>query len=84
MPKMPESFAGRLALVLDTTVLSNFAAVGQVVLLRQLYEGQSCTTLMVVEEIQRGILAGYRWLGCSRNIQPLASNGLAACLGFRV
>lgn len=47
------------AYVFDTTVLSNFALVGQAVLLEKLYRGRAFTTLMVVDEIRRGIEAGY-------------------------
>ena len=51
---MPEALSGRPHLVLDTTVLSNFAMIGQVSLLEQLYRQHACTALMVAEEIQRG------------------------------
>lgn len=46
--------------VLDTTVLSNFAFIDHVALLERLYGSQACTVLAVVEEIQRGLTAGYR------------------------
>jgi len=50
------------AYVFDTTVLSNFALIGQVTLLEKLYRGRAFTTLMVVDEIRRGIEAGYQHL----------------------
>ena len=60
--------------VLDATVLSNFAMAGQIQLLRRLYRGRACTTIMVVTEIQRGIDAGYRKLesveGILLSLQP--------------
>jgi predicted nucleic acid-binding protein len=63
MPATPEAAkAGPLRLLFDTTVLSNFAAVGQVSLLEGLYRDSAATTLMVAEEIQRGIDAGYEYL----------------------
>lgn len=62
MPSTPESTENRSAIVLDTTVLSNFALIGQFQLLERLYAGRACATLMVAEEIHRGIEAGYRAL----------------------
>ena len=54
---MPEA-----ACIFDTTVLSNFALIGQVALLGKLYRGRAFTTLMVADEIRRGIEAGYQHL----------------------
>lgn len=51
-----------LRLVFDTTVLSNFAVVGQIALLKRLYTGQACTTLAVADEIRRGLSARYEHL----------------------
>ena len=62
MPETPEASEARLSFVFDATVLSNFAAVGRIPLLEQLYRDQACTTLMVVEEIQTGLRAGYEHL----------------------
>ncbi len=45
MLAMPESLSGRPNLVLDTTVLSNFAMIGQVSLLEHLYRQHACTAL---------------------------------------
>lgn len=45
--------------VFDTTVLSNFALIACLPLLQKLYEGWACTTLPVVEEVRRGLTAGY-------------------------
>jgi predicted nucleic acid-binding protein len=58
---MPELFEG-LKFVFDTTLLSNFAIVEQVGLLETLYRDIACTTLMVVEELQQGLYAGYHQL----------------------
>ena len=54
---MPEA-----ACIFDTTVLSNLALIGQVALLGKLYRGRAFTTLMVADEIRRGIEAGYQHL----------------------
>jgi predicted nucleic acid-binding protein len=62
MLAMPEFLSGRPNLVLDTTVLSNFAMIGQVFLLEHLYRQHACTALMVAEEIQRGLASGYAQL----------------------
>lgn len=48
--------------VLDTTVLSNFAVIDHLNLLQQHYEQRACTTVAVIEEIQRGIDSGYQTL----------------------
>jgi len=45
--------------VLDTTVLSNFALIEGLALLERLYGHRACTALAVVEEIRRGLAAGY-------------------------
>lgn len=54
---MPES--PKTGIVFDATVLSNFARIEQFHWLEQLYSKRGATTLMVVEEVQRGIEAGY-------------------------
>lgn len=59
---MPEARVPGSRLIFDTTVLSNFAAVGQVALLEELYIDQACTTLSVADEIRRGLDAGYAYL----------------------
>ncbi len=46
-------------MVFDATVLSNFARIEQFHRLAPLYSKRGATTLMVVEEVQRGIQAGY-------------------------
>ena len=48
--------------IFDTTVLSNFAAIAQMALLEKLYRGLAWTTLMVSDEIRRGLDAGYQHL----------------------
>ena len=48
--------------IFNTSVLSNFAAVGQVELLGLLYRGRACTTVTVGDELRRGINAGYQYL----------------------
>ncbi len=60
MPATPECTES--GTVFDTTVLSNFACIGQLDRLKQPYAGRAWTTLMVVEEIQRGVEAGYSGL----------------------
>lgn len=59
---MPETPEVPLSLVFDNTVLSNFAAGDRISLLEQLYRGRAYTTLMVVDEIQNGLHAGYQHL----------------------
>ena len=60
MPAMPERVES--GIIFDATVLSNFARTGQVHHLERLYAGRAWTTLMVVEEIHRGVEAGYSGL----------------------
>jgi predicted nucleic acid-binding protein len=48
--------------VFDTTVLSNFAAVGRLDLLRDRYHGRAFTTLDVADELRKGVNAGYAYL----------------------
>jgi predicted nucleic acid-binding protein len=62
MPKTREVPEARLVLVFDNTVLSNFAVVDRISLLEVLYSGNAFTTLMVADEIQRGLYAGYQHL----------------------
>lgn len=59
MPETPEHSEARPSIVFDTTVLSNFAVIDQIPLLEKLYRDRAYTTLMVVEEIESGLLAGY-------------------------
>ncbi|MBS1252394.1 MAG: hypothetical protein MAG451_01433 [Anaerolineales bacterium] len=62
MPKTPETPQAQLSIIFDNTVLSNFAAADKVPLLEQIYRDHACTTLMVVDEIQDGLDAGYQHL----------------------
>lgn len=71
MPAMPEP--AESGIVFDATVLSNFARIGQFHQLERLYAGRAWTTLMVVEEIHRGIEAGYSGLEIVR--RSLAPTG---------
>lgn len=57
MPEMHE--LSKSGMVFDATVLSNFARIEQFHRLEPLYSKRGVTTLMVVEEMQRGIEAGY-------------------------
>lgn len=73
---MPEPLSGPPHLVLDTTVLSNFAMIGQVSLLEQLYREHACTALMVADEIHRALAAGYTQLQVVLDIlSPLHPSG---------
>jgi len=54
---MPEK-----AYIFNNTVLSNFAAIGELALLEKLYRGWAWTTLMVADEIRHGLDAGYQYL----------------------
>ncbi len=71
MSAMPEPTES--GIVLDATVLSNFARIGQFHQLERLYAGRAWTTLMVVEEIHRGIEMGYSGLEIVR--RSLAPTG---------
>ena len=67
MPELSKS-----GMVFDATVLSNFARIEQFHRLEPLYSKRGATTLMVVEEVQRGIEAGYSRLEViSRSLAPV-------------
>ncbi len=69
MSETPEN--AKTGIVFDATVLSNFARVGQFKHLELLYADRASTTLMVVEEIHRGIEAGYSELAIvERHLKP--------------
>jgi predicted nucleic acid-binding protein len=46
----------------DTTVLSNFAVAGRLELLEARYRDVAFTTVEVVDELRRGVKAGYVYL----------------------
>ena len=48
--------------IFDTTVLSNFAAVGRLDLLMERYHGCAFTTVDVADELRKGVKAGYAYL----------------------
>ncbi len=48
--------------IFDTTVLSNFALAGRTYLLERRYRGIAFTTVEVVNELRRGVKAGYAYL----------------------
>lgn len=73
---MPETLNPVYSLVLDTTVLSNFSAVHQLPLLENLYRSQACTTLTVVEEIQRDIRTGYHCVAKKHGIALTGTLGI--------
>lgn len=76
MPTTPEPPPTDLRLILDTTVLSNFALAGQIPLLKRLYASQACTALAVADEIRRGLSAGYEYLRSAEEaLSPLSSTG---------
>jgi predicted nucleic acid-binding protein len=62
MPETHEAIASQFSIVFDTTVLSNFSAVGELALLEKLYGKTAASTLMVVAEIEEGLAAGYEHL----------------------
>lgn len=73
---MPEAAQSAGWIVFDNTVLSNFALADQLSILESLYRGRACTTLMVVEEIWRGIEAGYtNLLPLESILHPLSPSG---------
>ena len=59
MQATPEGGGVAPEIVFDTTILSNFARIGQCQWLERMYVDRAWTTLMVVEEIQHGIEVGY-------------------------
>jgi predicted nucleic acid-binding protein len=57
-----------MSIIVNTTVLSNFAAIGQLDLLRQLY-GSIHIPIEVYQEIRTGLEEGYRFYqGIDRSI----------------
>ena len=84
-PSLPEPYPDGLKFVFDTTLLSNFAVVEQVMLLEKLYRGKACTTLMVVEELHQGLYAGYHQLQSVEQIlTPLHSTGWLPVLSLEL
>lgn len=62
-------------IITNTTVLSNFAAIGQLDLLRQLY-GTVYIPTEVYEEVQAGLEEGYRfYAGMDQLIHPFVEKG---------
>ena len=62
-------------IITNTTVLSNFAAIGQLDLLRQLY-GAVYIPTEVYEEVQAGLEEGYRfYAGMDQLIHPFVEKG---------
>lgn len=62
-------------IISNTTVLSNFAVIGQLNLLRQLY-GTIYISTEVYEEIQAGLDEGYQFYsGIGQWIHPFVENG---------
>ena len=57
--------------ILDTTVLSNLAAVGHLDLLEKRYRQVGLTTVEVSDELRRGLQAGYGYL--ERALQQIES-----------
>jgi predicted nucleic acid-binding protein len=64
-----------MSIITNTTVLSNFAAIGQLDLLRRLY-GTVHITPEVYEEVQAGLEEGYDfYAGLDRLIHPFVKGG---------
>jgi predicted nucleic acid-binding protein len=64
-----------MSVIVDTTVLSNFASIGQLDVLRQLY-GSLAISTDVYDEIQAGLAEGYRFYeGIEQWVEPLAEGG---------
>ncbi len=64
-----------MSLIINTTVISNFAGVGQLDVLRQLF-AQVYTTLDVFDEIREGLSDGYDFYwGIESLIYPLTDTG---------
>jgi predicted nucleic acid-binding protein len=64
-----------MSVIVDTTVISNFASIGQLDVLRQLY-GSLAISTDVYDEIQAGLAEGYRFYeGIEQWVEPLAEGG---------
>lgn len=64
-----------MSVIANTTVISNFASIDQLVLLRQLFMTLHLST-QVYEEIQRGLDEGYQfYAGIDQQIAPFVPNG---------
>jgi predicted nucleic acid-binding protein len=64
-----------MSVIVNTTVLSNFASIDQLVLLRQLFTTLHLST-HVYEEIQRGLDEGYQfYAGIDQHIAPFVPDG---------
>lgn len=64
-----------MSIIVNTTVLSNFAAIEQLDLLRRLYDGIHIPT-EVYQEIRAGLEEGYRFYeGIDRLVDPLVEGG---------
>jgi len=64
-----------MSVIANTTILSNLASIGQLDLLRQLYDTLYIST-QVYEEIQTGLEEGYSfYTGMDQLIHPLAAQG---------
>lgn len=64
-----------MRVIVDTTVISNFASIGQLDVLRQLY-GSLAMSTDVYDEIQAGLAEGYRFYeGIEQWVAPLAEGG---------
>jgi predicted nucleic acid-binding protein len=64
-----------MRVIVNTTVISNFASIGQLDVLRQLY-GSLAMSTDVYDEIQAGLAEGYRFYeGIEQWVEPLAEGG---------
>jgi predicted nucleic acid-binding protein len=64
-----------MRVIVNTTVISNFASIGQLNVLRQLYGALAMST-DVYDEIQAGLAEGYRFYeGMEQWVEPLAEGG---------
>jgi len=62
--------------IFNTTALSNFASVGKIDLLENRFSGLSSTTIEVINELRKGIYAGYYYLESALNIiENYGNNG---------
>ena len=71
-----------MSVIANTTVISNFAGIGRLDLLRQLY-GNLYISAEVYEEIQTGIEEGYRFYATiPQLVHPLAAEGWIQLTGL--
>jgi predicted nucleic acid-binding protein len=72
-----------MSVIANTTIISNFASIGQLSVLKQLFSAVYIT-VEVYQEIQSGLEEGYQFYsGIDQNIYPFASQGWIHLISMR-